>query len=234
MSKAPGNRAAFVAICMAAVTPAWADALQMSAGVLSDNVIYGISQSDGRASAVFDMVLRTDTGWTLSSGLASLGGASASQPDAEIALGVSRGGPLGNDGAWQAGYTRYDTLGPAQRKRPGYHQFGLGYGWGERLQLSAAANVGLAGPARGGGSVRGTALILEAGWHQPLGRRWALDAGFGHVAYDRVAFPNYQFGSVGLSWGLGPVQVFASRIVSNFRSPVAVGSRAVVSVLITL
>jgi hypothetical protein len=218
-------------LALAAPAPAWADSLQLSAGLLSDKVVYGNSQSAGRTSAVFDTVFRTHTGWTLSTGLASLGGAAVGRPDAEITLGLSRGGALGADDAWQASYTRNDTVGPADRRRPGYHQVGMGYAWAERLQLSATANVGLAGPARGGGRTRGTAAIVEAGWHQPLGQRWALDAGLGHVAYDRVAFANYHFGSVGLSWGLGPVQVFAGRVFSTSRSPNAVGPRPVLSVL---
>lgn len=230
----PRNRAFLLVACLSVATPALADTLQLSAGVLSDKVVYGNSQSAGRASAVFDTVFRTDTGWSFSTGLVSLGGARVARPDAEVTLGVSRGGALGNDGAWQASYLRYETTGTAQNRRPGYHQFGLGYAWGERLQLSAAANVGLAGPSRVGGRTRGAAFVVAAGWQQPLGRRWALDAGVGHVAYDRVAFPNYQFGSVGLGWGVGPVQVFASRIFSNSRLPSAVGSRPVVSVLMTL
>lgn len=214
-----------------AAAPVWAGGLQLSAGLLSDKVVYGQSQSAGRASAVFDTVLRTDTGWTFSSGLASLGGAPAGRPDAEITLGFSRGASMGGDAAWQASYARNETIAPVDRKRPGYHQLGLGYAWGERLQLSATANIGLAGPARGGGRTRGAATIVEAAWHQPLGRRWAVDVGVGSVAYDDVAFVNYQFTSLGLSWGLGPVQVFAGRIASNSRSPNKVGPRPVVSLL---
>jgi hypothetical protein len=214
--------------------PAWAGGWQLSTGLLSDKVVYGQSQSAGRASAVFDTVFRTDTGWTFSSGLASLGGASARRPDAELTLGISRGAALGGDAAWQASYARNETLGPGDRKRPGYHQLGLGYAWGERLQVSLTSNIGLAGPARGGGRTRGAATIIEAAWHQPLGRRWALDLGVGSVAYDDVAFPNYQFTSLGLSWGLGPVQVFAGRIASNSRLPSKVGPRPVVSLLWTL
>ncbi|MBC7942445.1 MAG: hypothetical protein H7Z19_22275, partial [Chitinophagaceae bacterium] len=70
-----------------------------------------------------------------------------------------------------------------------------------------------------------------ATWHQPLARRWALDAGIGRVEYRSQDLRNFSYGSIGASWGLGPVQIFATRIYSNSRSPNAAGSRAVFSLL---
>ncbi len=202
-----------------------------SAGLLSDKVVYGNSQSGGRSSQVLDLSYRNSTGWAFSGGLASLG-RGAAQADAEVTLTAARGGPVGTDAAWQAAVSQYSTLGTAAGvRRPGYSQVALGYGWAEQLQLTALTRVGLVGPAPGGGRRRGQALILDASWHQPLGQRWGLDLGLGHVDYARLAIPSYTFASVSLSKGWGPVQVFATRIHSNSQAPNVAGPRAVVSVL---
>ncbi len=205
-----------------------------SAGVLSDKVVYGLSQSGGRPVAVLDLSWsgpsRLNGAWAFSAGLASLGG-SRGRGDAELSLGIARGGPLGDDGAWQAAFTRYENHGAAAVRRPGYQQLALSYAWGESLQVSALALGGLAGPAADGGRRRGSAAIVEAGWHRPLAAGWALDIGLGQVHYRGLAVPAYRFGSAGLSWSAGTWQVFATRAVSNSVVASAARSRAVVSVL---
>ena len=204
-----------------------------SVGVLSDKVVYGLSQSGGDPSAVFDLAWQGDTGWSLSGGVATLGHGSQ-RPDAEVSLGGGIGGvggPLGDSGAWQLSYLRFETLGSAATRRHGYDQLSLAYDWGENLQLSVLYTGGFYAPAPGGGRVPSAALITEAVWHQPLARRWSLDLGAGRVHYRSSSLRDFNYGSIGISWGLGPVQVFATRVFSNSRASTAAGSRAVVSVL---
>jgi hypothetical protein len=201
-----------------------------SVGLLSDKVVYGLSQSGGDPSAVLDLAWQGDTGWSLNAGVATLGHG-AQRPDAELSLGGGVGGAWGDNSAWQLSYLRFETVGSAATRRHGYNQLSLGYGWGEKLQLSVLHTGGFYAPAAGGGRVPSAALITEAVWHQPLARRWALDLGAGRVNYRHASLPDFNYGSIGLSWGVGPVQVFATRIFSNSRASSAAGSRAVVSLL---
>ena len=180
---------------------------------------------------MLDLSYRNSTGWAFSGGVASLGGG-ADQADAEVMVSVGRGGPLDPDAAWQAALAHYSFLGTAAGvRRPGYSQLALGYSWAEQLQLTALARIGLVGPAPGGGRRRGQSWVVDASWHQPLGQRWGLDFGLGHVEYGRLALPAYSFASVSLSKGWGPFQFFASCIHSNSQAANAAGSRAVVSAL---
>lgn len=201
-----------------------------SVGLLSDKVVYGLSQSGGDPSAVLDLAWQGDTGWSLTGGVATLGHG-AQRPDAELNLGGGIGGAVGDSGAWQLSYQRFETTGSAATRRHGYDQLSLGYGWGERLQLGLLYTDGFYAPAPGGGRVPSAALIVEGTWHQPLGQRWSLDLGAGRVNYRRDSLPDFNYGSIGLSWGVGPVQIFATRIFSNSRASSAAGSRAVVSLL---
>lgn len=201
-----------------------------SVGLLSDKVVYGLSQSGGDPSAVFDLAWQGDTGWSVSGGVATLG-RGPQRPDAELSLGGGLGGVLGDTGAWQLSYLRFETLGSAATRRHGYNQLSLGYGWGEKLQLSVLYTGGFYAPAPGGARVPSAALITEAVWHQPLARRWALDVGAGRVHYRNDALRDFNYSSIGLSWGVGPVQVFATRVFSGSRASAAAGSRAVVSLL---
>jgi hypothetical protein len=201
-----------------------------TAGWLSDKVAYGLSQSNGRPSAVLDLTLRAADGWAFSSGLATLGG--QGRGEAEWTLGAGRGGMLGEAAAWQASYTRTETLGPTRPARPGFGQLALALAWGERFQLTALRSNGLGGADVLGGATRGHATFLEAAWHQPLGHRLAVDFGLGHAAYGGgLALAPYAYGSVGVSGGLGPVQFFLSRVESGSRSPNAARRRALVAVL---
>jgi hypothetical protein len=201
---------------------------QGSVGAVSDKVVYGISQSDGSSSAVIDLTARSGDGWLLGAGLASL---PAARGRAELNLVAGRGGSLGEQGAWQATATAYTALGSGTSRRPAYLQWGLAYAWNERLQLTAWLTPNQSGPAAMGGRTRGRVTVVEAGWHQPLAHRWAVDVGLGRVDYAGLAVPRYSYGSLGLSWGTGPLQVFVTRVFSRSASPAAAGPRAVVSVL---
>lgn len=218
-------------LCLAAAAQAaaagqWAG----SAGLLSDKVVYGLSQSGGDPAAVLDLAWRGDTGWSLAAGAASLG-RGAHRPDTELSLGVGVGGAISEAGDWQLSATRYETTGNASERRPGYNQLALGYAWRERLQLAVLSTGAFSLPAPGGGRVAVRAFIAQASWHQPLARRWALDAGIGRVHYRSDVLHDFNYGSLGASWGLGPVQLYATRVFSNSPSPTAAGSRVVLSLL---
>jgi hypothetical protein len=231
--RTPGRLRAQAALLLALAAPAATSAAagwSGSVGLLSDKVVYGLSQSAGDPSAVLDLAWRDASGWSLAAGLATLG-AGAQRPDAELSLGGGLGGPLDETSAWQLSYTRFEITGRAGTRRPGYDQLTLGYGWQEQLQLTLVYTGGFSAPAPGGGRVRANGLIAEATWHQGLGRRWALDVGLGRVHYPESSLRDFSYGSLGLSWGLGPVQFFASRVFSNSRASTAVGRKAVVSVL---
>ncbi len=204
-------------------------AWQGSVGWLSDKVVYGISQSNGQGSAVVDLGLRGDTGWVASAGLATL---PAARGRAELSASLGRGGAIGELGAWQASVTAYDTLAEGPQRRAAYQQLGLGYAWNERLQISLWLAPRQPGPAAAGGRTRGRVAVAEAGWQQPLGRGLGLTLGLGQVDYQGLAVAPYRFGSLGLSYSHGPLQVFASWVSSNSGAPAAVGPRALVSVLL--
>ena len=222
------------ALAFGLCSQALAAGFSASVGLLSDKVVYGNSQSGGRTSAVLDTSYRTADGWALGAGLASLGGG-PTRADAEATASAGYGAAVGDNGAWQATYTRNHSVASPALRRPGFNQLGVAYGWAERLQVSALLSLGLSGPAPAParGRTRGHAGVVDVSWHQPLGQRFALDLGAGHVNYSGVAVPAYTFGSVGVSAGVGPLQVFASRIFSDSRLPIAVGPRAVVSVLMS-
>lgn len=202
---------------------------QGSAGVLSDKIVYGISQSGGRSSTVLDLSLRAPGGWFASAGIATL---DAQRGNAELSLSLGHGGAVGDLGSWGASVAAFTPLGEGPLRRPAYQQLGLAYGWNERLQLALWWAPNQPGPALGGGRTRGRGVVAEASWSQPLADRLAIDVGFGQVDYGRIAFAPYRFGSVGLNWGHGPLQVFVTRVFSDSPSPNVAGPRAVVSVLV--
>jgi hypothetical protein len=170
---------------------------QGSAGVLSDKVAYGISQSGGSASAVVDLKLSRVDGWLIGAGVASL---PTERGGAEANLLAGRSAQVG-DHAWQATFGAFAPLGPGPLRVRDYLQAGLGYAWNDRLQLNVWLVPNLLGPSESGGTMRGRVVAVEAGWQQPIGRGVALNAGVGQIDFGPLALPGYRYGSVGVRRG---------------------------------
>lgn len=195
-------------------TGARADDWGGSVTLASDKVQRGISQSNGRAALLVDLNRRTDTGWAFGLGLAWPGYGSRNDLG-EITLALTRAWQL--DAAWavQLGASHYAYVGDSRGRAYDYDEFSASVGWNGQVFASLAWSPDTSGPSAAGGWRTDQAAAVELTLHRPLIGRLALDAGIGYRDLRAIRGAAYGYGSVGLSWGVGPVQAFVSYIDSR-------------------
>jgi len=199
-------------------SPARADGWGGAVSLASDKVYRGVSESDGRPVLLLDLDRHTDTGWA-----AALGLAGPVYPDqggaVELTLGFSKSSQLTADWTLQSAISRHEYPGDARARSYTRTDASLLLAWQGRVFLSLAVSPDTSGydPAGGEGR-RGRTETIEFGLHQRLVGRLALDAGIGY--FDQRAlrdwgYGGYAYGSVGLGWGVGPVQASLTYIGSQ-------------------
>ena len=206
---------------------AQADGWSGAIGLSSDQVLRGVSQSQGQAGLTLDASHRSDTGWALGLGASTLGRDGAGRPSL-LTASLGRHWQLDADWAAQLGAAHYAYPGPLQRRRYGYDELLATVGWQGRLAASLAVSPNTtrpntarrAAPQPGAPAPfsQGRALAWELSLHQRLQGRLALDAGLGYFdlhALRGQPAAGYPYASVALGWGVGPVQGFVSVIGSR-------------------
>lgn len=194
--------------------PVRADGWNTTAGLVSDHVYRGISQSRGRAAVILGTGYATDGGWSAASELASAGTDRAGQ-DIDLALGVYKHWQLGPDWSAQAGYEHLAYLGSTQRRRYDRDELSASLNWQGRWSVSATVSPDTTTLLAPGRRHTGAALSIETGWRERLSGRLALDAGVGYYALRPGHDGGYPYASVGLSSGWGPVQAQLAYITSR-------------------
>ena len=212
----PAQRVAAAFACLLLVP--WGPAVAQwggAVGVASENIYRGVRLDTG-PSWFADLHFVHDTRWVAGVG------ASAAQPpgrDAgtQFALYLDRRWRAGEDWIGKAGVLHYEAPGIDGDVR--YDEANIAIGWRGRWQASLAwtprLHGGYAGEAYGyGGSTHAaaSALWFETSWHQPLAGRLAGFAGIGHADFHGVGRHDYRYGSAGLDWGSGPLQLQLARI----------------------
>jgi hypothetical protein len=197
-------------------TAARAEGWRGALAVASDQVQRGISVSEGRAAWMLDVARTWDSGWSLSAGAS---GPSYPVQGGQIEFGVSadRAWQIDNDWLTQWGVSHYEVLGEARARFYRYNELHASLAWRGRLTLALSASPDTARFVGNAGVRRGTVLGIELAGHQRLWGPLAFDAGVGYVDFSSLQAPGYGYGSVGLSYGLGPVQAFVSFIDSRAR-----------------
>ena len=173
-------------------------------GVATAQTQRGLSTSSGKPAAFVDVYGRIDGGWQASFGAAQW----ASRPgraSGEYTLTLSRSQALDDDWLIAAAASHYGGLGGQPARRVAYDELSLSLAWQGRAQLLLALSPNWTTIDRNGLVATRRTTTIELSWHEPLPERWALDVGIGH--YDLRAFdrPGYQYTSVGVSRGFGPL-----------------------------
>lgn len=192
-----------------AALPAHAGDWSGHAGFTTDKVSRGMSVTDGQPSALLDLNYRGDAGWLGSASLSTLNDGTSTE--AVFSLGWARQ----IDEAWQAqaGASWYAYPGSGRFDNSPYAEFYVSAGWRGRVSLLAVVSPATAFSGPYGQVADRRTRTLEVALHQRLAGRLALEAGLGHMEISGLN--GYRYGSLGLSWTHGPLQLYAARIDSN-------------------
>ncbi|MFC4821817.1 hypothetical protein [Dokdonella ginsengisoli] len=212
-----------IAVCAAigalAAARAGAEGWSGSLGLASNNLYRGLSLTLDRPAWIADLRYEIGDEWLI--GL----GASAERPEyespaAQIALRIDRRWQLGENWAAKVGYAHYEEPWNFWRNELRYDEVNVALGWRGRWSLSLAATPNRKAvyaytvPQR-----EGFAAWTEATFRQPIAGRLAADFGFGYAYLARSGDRNYRYGSAGLSYGIGDVELYFARVWTDGATP---------------
>ena len=185
-------------------------------GLTSDKLYRGFSQNRGGGSLLLDLSYQRG-GWAWSGGAATLHD-NGRGTRSEVTLSAARTWQIESDWSTQLSATAYTYPGSTYLRYGNYAEFGAQLAWRDTLQLSVLAAPRARATGRNRQLLRGRTLAYEAALHLPMAGRWSFDAGLGWFDTRRIEGVAYTYGSVGLSWGVGPVTLFVSRVASTLDS----------------
>ncbi|MGA9422440.1 MAG: hypothetical protein WBW61_08750 [Rhodanobacteraceae bacterium] len=190
-----------------------ARSIEGSIGFASDNVYRGLSLTAGRPTWLADLhgVLGSD--WV--AGLS----ASAERPlrqsaGAEFVAYVDRNWQLDGDWALQLGVAHHESR--WIRPRQHYDDATLALGYRGRWRASVSLSPNVAGYYVGYQTRAARAVWFETGIEQPLVARLSLNVGVGHAGFSDPARSDYDYGSVGLRYGIDNAYVYLSYLRTAF------------------
>lgn len=188
-------------------------------GFGSDNVYRGISLGGRKPAWIVDAHCRMADGWIAGAGASRVQLAGRS-PNAQLALYVDRHWQLDNDWSGKIGVMHYDAARDGRRDGLRYDEVNaaLGYKGLWRVSLAVSPNASdlyfssAMAPVSGGARKSHWATSVETTFHRPLIGRLAADAGLGLSIPGGKGESSYRYASVGLSYGIGDISLYASRI----------------------
>jgi hypothetical protein len=180
-------------------------------GFSSDNVYRGISLTDGRPSALADAHCSFGDGWVAGAGFASVHLAGRSR-NAQLGAYLDRRWQIDDDWSAKLGIVHYDAFRHGREDGLRYDEVNavLGYrgSWRATIAWSPNATDMYFG---GSGKTHRTAWA-ETTFHRALVDRLSLDVGLGIARPGGRGERSYRYGSIGASYGIGDVYLYASRI----------------------
>ena len=188
-------------------------------GLGSDNVYRGISLGGRNPAWIVDAHCRVADGWIagVSAGRVQLAGRN---PNAQLALYLDRHWQLDDDWSGKIGVMHYDGAHGGRRDGLRYDELNaaLGYRSFWRVSLAVSPNASdlyytnALAPVSAGPLKSHWAASVETTFHRPLAGRLAADAGLGLSVPGGKGESSYRYASIGLSYGIGDISVYASRI----------------------
>ena len=188
-------------------------------GLGSDNVYRGISLGGRHPSWIVDGHCRFDDGWVAGAG-GSRVRLEGRRPNAQLSLYVDRNWQIDDDWGGKIGVVHYDGARRGRRDGLRYDEINaaLGYKGFWRVSVAISPNAtnlyftNAIAPLPDGAGKSHWATSAEMTFHQPLIGRLAADTGIGVSIPGGKGESSYRYANIGLSYGIGDVNLYASRI----------------------
>lgn len=177
-----------------------------SAGVASDYVFRGVSQSDGDPSGQIDVHYYGQSNW-----YAGLWAASVRRGDDHTTaeLNAYAGYNFAIRGPWNAtvSVVHYDYPWNHPRHSYSYDELSGTLAWSDRIFVSVAASPDTASEGAYGRSSRTAAFAYDLALHQPIARGFSADAGIGYYDLHRQLGDGYTYYSGGIGYRFQRLQL---------------------------
>ena len=189
-------------------------------GFGSDNVYRGISLGGGEPAWIVDAHCRVADGWIAGAG-ASRVLLAGRRPNLQLALYVDRAWQFDEDWSGKLGVVHYDAAHYGKRDGLRYDEVNAAFGYKAFWRVSVSVSPNASDlyftnsiPPAGSESASKShwATSVETTFHRPLIDRLAADAGLGLSIPEGKGESRYRYASVGLSYGIGDINLYVSRI----------------------
>jgi uncharacterized protein (TIGR02001 family) len=210
---------ALVLAILASIIDARAGDCGGAIGLASDNIYRGISLGGGKPAWIVDAHCRIGDGWVAGAGAGRVLLAGR-RPNLQLGLYVDRHWQFDDDWSAKVGATHYDGARRGRRDGLRYDEINavLGYKSFWRASVSVSPNASdlyftnSIPPASDGAGESHWATSVETTFHRPLMDRLAADTGIGVLIPEGKGESSYRYASIGLSYAIGDVSLYASRI----------------------
>jgi uncharacterized protein (TIGR02001 family) len=212
--------AAILAVLASLATDGQASSCGGAIGLGSDNVYRGISLGGGEPAWITDAHCRVADGWIAGMGADRVLLAGRS-PNAQLNVYVDRHWQFDDDWSGKVGAVHYDGAHHGRRDGLRYDEVNAAFGYKAfwRVSVSVSPNASdlyftnsIPPSVSDGAGKSHWATSVETTLHRPLIGRLAADAGLGLLIPGGKGASSYRYGSIGLSYGIGDISLYASRI----------------------
>jgi len=180
-------------------------------GLSSDNVYRGISLTDGRPAALADTHCEFGDGWVAGAGATSVHLPGRSR-NAQLALYLDHRWQIDDDWSAKVGAVHYDAFRHGREDGLRYDEVNVALGYRGFWRASIAWSPNATDMYFGGSGKTHRTTWVETTFHRPLVGRLSTDLGLGIAMPGGRGEHSYRYGSIGASYGIGDVYLYASRI----------------------
>lgn len=192
-------------LCESALAGSWSGLI----GFGTDSIFRGSSLTDGRPGWFGDVHYDDGNGGLLGIS-ANAERPRAQSAGAQFAAYADRRWRLDDDWSAKLGVVHYESPWNRWRDAMRYNELSAAVGYRGRWRLSVALSADSPGLSVQWDVRRDFVAYLESSYRQPLTARLALDLGIGHADLRRVSDRRGNYGSAGLSYALGDIQLFST------------------------
>ncbi|MDB5973051.1 MAG: hypothetical protein JWQ90_5501 [Hydrocarboniphaga sp.] len=208
----------FAMLALAASPCALADNWGGAIGVSTDNVVRGLTASDGKPSLQIDAHYSADARWFAGAGAATLDLGADRGTSSQLSAYLGYGWTLpANWGGWLS-LNHYDYPMDTPRSLYNYDELSGTLAWSNRVFVSIAWSPDKGAPTRDGPISGENALSYDLVVHQPLLGSLSGNAGIGYHQLQGFSGDAYTYWNAGLSYALGSLQVELSFIGTDHQA----------------
>lgn len=200
-----------LALTLIIVTDVHAQEWGGSLGFGSDNIYRGRSLTIDRPAWLADIHCVFATDWIAGVG-ASAERTMWQSAAAQITLYINRRWQLSDDWATSVGVVHYESPWNFYRDNVRYDELNAAISYGAHWRASLAISPDSPGLLYGPNARSDAAAWAELSYHQALLDRLSADIGIGYADLHQTVFHSYSYGSADLSYGLGDVSFYLTRV----------------------
>jgi len=186
-----------------------------TAGVTTDYILRGVSQTYGGAALQLGASYQDSLGWFAGAWGSNVNPYPAAAPSRELDVFAGYARALGPDFTARVAYTHYKYLADPRRAKYDYDEFALTATYVDRLAVTVSYLPRVTAYSQLGYAADQPLYSVEASARWPLPRDFSLTAGAGFYDLEQLFGVRYWAGSVGVMYATRHLQITLARYIAD-------------------